>query len=138
MAFCHNAFMKNILGSPLSIHTKISTNISSITSQWCHDYRGVKNIRFSVKYRRKFKISLKKVLNTKFSSGFRLIKKGNGDSNILCKFHVHSMELFFQTGDLKFSQVTITSVPAIFDGLPYPTWSGYPIFFVKMTAKDIV
>ena len=54
-----------------------------------------------------------------FHRDFLLIKKGNGDSNIFCKFQLHSMQIFFKMA--RFSQVTTTPIPAIFDGLPYPT-----------------
>ena len=67
-------------------------------------------------------------------------KKGNGNSNILCKFKLHGMQIFFfQNGDLK-----------IFSGgnhLPYlpsltvylnPPEGGTHFFPVKMTAKDVV
>ena len=36
--------------------------------------------------------------------------------------------IFFQNGDFHFSQVVITPIPAIFDGLPYPL---PPIFFLN-------
>ena len=37
-----------------------------------------------------------KVLNDRFSSGFLLIKKGNDNSNMPCKFQLHSMHIFFK------------------------------------------
>ena len=37
-----------------------------------------------------------KVLNIRILSGFLHIKKGNGDSNISCKFQLYSMQIFFK------------------------------------------
>ena len=35
------------------------------------------------------------VLNIRISPGFLLIQKGNGNSNMFCKFQHHSMQIFF-------------------------------------------
>ena len=74
--------------------TKISKNIQV----WRHsdNHCPAQNSRFSVKYRWKLKILPKKVLNIGISLGFLLIKKGNSDFNILCKFQLHSVQISFK------------------------------------------
>ena len=101
-----------------------------MTSEWRHNHRPGQNSRFSVKYRRKLKISLKKVINIGISRGYLLIKKGKGNSNILCKFQLHSMQIFFQNGRLKFSQVATTHPYPPSLSLPYPT-GGTPNFLTS-------
>ena len=48
-----------------------------------------------------------------------------GDSNISCTFQLHSMQIFFQNGDLKFPEVATTPPDLNFDGLPYPHLKEY-------------
>ena len=44
---------------------------------------------------------------------------------------------WFQNGDLKYFEMATTPLPSNFDGSPYPILGGTPIFFIKMTAKDV-
>ena len=75
------------------------------------------------------------------SPGFLLIQKGNGNSNMFCKFQHHSMQIFFKWRIfcfLKTEKVASTPSHSDFDGLPYPRVRWYPQFvFMKMTAKDV-
>ena len=74
-------------------------------------------------------------------TGFLLIQKENGNFNMFCKFHHHSMQIFFKMANLCFlktEKVATTPPPSDFDGLPYPRVRWYPKFvFMKMTAKDV-
>ena len=45
-----------------------------------------------------------KVLNIRISPGFLLIQKGNGNSNMFCKFQHHSMQIFFKMANFLFSK----------------------------------
>ena len=75
-------------------------------------------------------------------TGFLLIQKGNGNSNMFCKFQHHSKQIFFKMANFLFSKNRKGCInppsPSDFDGLPYPWVRWYPqFFFMKMTAKDV-
>ena len=65
---------------------------------------------------------------------FLLIQKGNGNSNMFCKFQHHSMQIFFTKWRiyvfLKLKRLhQPPHSPSDFDGLPYPRVRWYPQFF---------
>ena len=78
------------VGSPLFIDTKIMKIGQRITPQWLNETWPTWKYRFSVKYRPKlifFAKHAKKVPNIRISPGYLLLKnKGNGVSNMFCKF----------------------------------------------------
>ena len=45
-----------------------------------------------------------KVLNIRISPGFLLIQQENGNSNMFCKFHHHSMQIVFKMANFLFSK----------------------------------
>ena len=86
--------------------------------------QGHKNmVEFSEKYA-KIDFFAKKDPNIGISPGFLHIKKGNGVSNMFCKFKVHIMKIFFQNGDLNIFRWqppcprTLTTYPTPILGAP--------------------
>ena len=44
-------------------------------------------------------------------TGFLLIQKGNGNSNMFCKFQHHSMQIFFKVANFLFSKTENCGAP---------------------------
>ena len=87
------------------------------------NYDVIKNTIFQEKYVKIQNFAIKDRIFT----GFLLIKKEIGISNVTCKFQLHSMEIFFNHP---------TPTPEL-TAYPTPTFSGTPqISFVIMIAKD--
>ena len=79
-----------------------------------------------------------KVLNIGISPSFLHKKEENGNSNIHCKFQLHSMHIFFQNGDLKFFGVatTLPPTPELWRlTLPPPSLGLPPKFFHQNDRK---
>ena len=74
-----------------------------------------------------------------FTDFFLLIQKGNGNSNMFCKFQHHSMQIFFKKGELMFfkTEKVATTPPSLsdFDALPYPRVRWYSLFFHENDSK---
>ena len=61
---------------------------------------------------------------------------GNSDTNIFCKFQLHSCQIFFfQNGDLKYSEVATTPYPPFLTAYPTLPEGGIPICFRQNDRK---
>ena len=83
-------------GSPFSIHTKKSTNIPCMTSQWRHNCRFCKELPIYSEIYTRIEFFTKKVLKIGTSPSFLLIKEGNDVSNIYCKIQAHTKKISFK------------------------------------------
>ena len=140
--------------SPISIHTKISTNIQRMTSKWRHKARpNLKNSWFSenmVKHRQISKKNPSKMFQiSEFHRVFRLINERIEISNIHSKFQDHSLQAK-TFSKWRFFNLHVFSMVRWLPPLPPPPPVASDlrltiapgkvvptIFFIKMPAKDV-